>query len=122
MRVELEFFDHAGWSDKKTKINSKKIEKYLEENKIDYFQNEDDFDRIDGFTLDVTKEEYAKLFAFLTQDLKANPQCIHIPYQTAYLMGNGHYEFTNYTPEVDDLARENWGKGNFRELTFWNQS
>lgn len=109
MRVELEFFDHAGWSDKKAEINSKKIVKFLDENKIDYFQNEDDSDRVDGFTVDVTREEYSKLFAFLTQDLKANPRCIHIPYQTVFLIGNGNYEFTNYTPEVDALARENWG-------------
>lgn len=41
---------------------------------------------------DVDKEEFEKIYTYIVDELKAKPTCIHLPYQTLCVNGNGDVE------------------------------
>lgn len=106
----LDFFDHVDWSGKKIDKNMKKVIEYFKKNNILY--GEDPFD-FRGILIEMTKAEFLEFATFLKEELGASLNCLHIPYQTFCVNGEGNFEVIDELPAgmtIDDFVYYMWQK------------
>lgn len=106
MRVTLTLFDHTDWSEEKIEASNKKISSYLDKHKIEFGQ---DPSEIDTFLIEMSKQELMEFCTFLTENLKLPLNCMHIPYQTLCVNGNGDFEAIS-DEEAVEFIRFMWHK------------
>jgi hypothetical protein len=106
----LEFWDHVDWSDEKIEQNLKKVFDYLKKHKIEY--GEDPLDS-HSILIEMSKAEFLEFCSFITEKLRAPPNCIHVPYQVLCVNGDGNFEVIYSPPEemnIDDFVYYIWRK------------
>ncbi|MGA3191708.1 MAG: hypothetical protein ABSD73_04235 [Candidatus Bathyarchaeia archaeon] len=93
MRVIVDF------NEDKKPINTiakrtEKLEKFFVSNDIEVYgiPPMDVFGHERLLVNDVDKEEFEKIYTYIVKKLKAKPSCIHLPYQTLCVNGNGDIE------------------------------
>jgi hypothetical protein len=99
---------------KKISARREKLEKFLLEKDIEFY----DIPSLEGYGYcrslinDVSNEQFDEIFAFITEKLKASPKCIHLPYQTLGVNGEGNLEAIDepHTLEIDRFVQSKYNK------------
>ena len=110
VRLILRFEGHTNWSLPETDGNIQKLTGYLDRNKIVYSREIGEYG---SFQIEITRSDLIDFLPFLTEQLRAPAGCLHFPYQTLCVNGEGNFELIEYFPEgkdVDKFAQSIWNR------------
>ncbi len=110
MRLLLRFENHTYWSLAETELKIQKLQGFLDKNKIAYAR---EFGEYGAFQLEITLLDLPLLSSFLADELHMPRGCVHIPYQTLSVNGEGKFELIEYSlggATVDRFVENVWGK------------
>lgn len=110
MRIILRFDGHTNWSLEETELNIQRLTGYLERNKVPYNREIGEYG---SFQIEITRLDLLGFFSFLKEQLHAPASCLHFPYQTLCVNGEGKFELIEYFPDgmtIDDFAKDVWNK------------
>ena len=110
LRLLLRFEDHTGWSLEETELNIQKLTGFLDKNKIPY---NDEIGEYGSFQIEITRPDLLGFLSFLTEQLHAPAGCLHFPYQTLCVNGEGKFELIEYFPDgmtIENFAKDVWNK------------
>jgi hypothetical protein len=106
----LRFAGHTDWSQDETELSIQKLTGYLDRNKIPYNREIGEYG---SFNIEITRPDLMGFLSFLTEQLHAPRGCLHFPYQTLCVNGEGQFESIEYFPDgmnIEEFAEAVWNK------------
>ena len=110
LRLLLRFEGHTSWSLPQTDQNIQKLVSYLNTNRVTYSREIGEYG---SFQIEITRPDLLPFLSFLKEQLKAPDGCLHFPYQTLCVNGEGKFELIEYFPDgmdVDKFAQSVWNR------------
>jgi hypothetical protein len=110
LRLLLRFEGHTSWSLPQTDQNIQKLVAYLNTNRVTYSREIGEYG---SFQIEITRPDLLPFLSFLKEQLNASDGCLHFPYQTLCVNGEGKFELIEYFPDdmdIDKFTQNVWNR------------
>src|SRR3990172_1262833 len=110
IRLILRFEGHTDWSQEETELKIQKLTGFLDRNRITYNKEIGEYG---SFQIEITRPDFVGFLSFIKEQLHAPASCLHFPYQTLCVNGEGKFELIYYFPngmDIDRFAQSIWNR------------